>query len=225
MTNAAPPEDGEPTSTIALGGLVISLAIIFVALRFYIRLSTKVGLWWDDWLLFAAVIATILTAVLVLWGSAVNPHGVWASEGVDPSYPFVDIDVFYVKVTFAASVLYFTIAGSTKLSILLMYHRIFSVSRSFKHLLYTASFMVLGWWIGCTVATLANCIPLKYSWINALADPRYCFNFNIFWMAAGAVEVVIDVVVLSLPVRVVLGLQLSRRKKITVAVIFLLGGL
>ncbi|KAL9096697.1 MAG: hypothetical protein Q9165_001185 [Trypethelium subeluteriae] len=225
MTATAPPEDGQPTSTIALSGLVIALAILFVALRFYIRISTKAGLGWDDFLLLAAVASTILTAVLVLWASAVDPHGVWAAEALDPSYQFVAVDIFYVKLTFVASILYFTIAGSTKLSILFLYNRIFSVNRQFRVQLYVASFMVLGWWIGCTVATLANCIPMKYSWINALDDPRYCFNFNIYWMAAGAVEVIIDVVILSLPVRVVLGLQLSRRKKATVALIFLLGGL
>ncbi|KAF2236875.1 hypothetical protein EV356DRAFT_530764 [Viridothelium virens] len=224
MTSTAPPEDEQPTSTIAISGLVIALAILFVALRFYIRISTKAGLGWDDFLLLAAVASTILTAVLVLWASAVNPHGNWVAEAIDPSYQFVAIDVFYSKLTFVASVLYFTIAGSTKLSILFMYNRIFSVNRQFRIQLYLASFMVLGWWVGCTVATLTNCIPLRYSWINALADPRYCFNFNIYWMAAGAVEVVIDIVILSLPVRVVLGLQLSRRNKATVAMIFLLGG-
>ena len=225
MNTTAPPQNGTPTSTIAISALVIALAIIFVALRFYVRISTKSGIGWDEILLLASVITTILTAILVLWATAIDPHGVWASEAVDPSYQFVAMDVFYVKLTFAASVLYFTIAGSTKLSILFMYNRIFSVRKSFKNQLYAASFMVLGWWIGCTVATLTDCIPLKYTWINALDDPRYCFDFNIFWMAAGAVEVIIDIVILSLPVHAVLGLQLSWRKKATVAAIFLLGGL
>lgn len=41
----------------------------------------------------------------------------------------------------------------------------------------------------------------------------------------GAIEVVIDTVILALPVRMVLGLNLSRKRKISLVLIFLLGGL
>ena len=44
-------------------------------------------------------------------------------------------------------------------------------------------------------------------------------------MVSGVLEIVIDCLVLALPVREVLGLALSRRRKISVAGIFLLGGL
>lgn len=44
-------------------------------------------------------------------------------------------------------------------------------------------------------------------------------------MVTGAVEVVLDTLVLALPVRVVLGLKLSRRRRFSVGCVFLLGGL
>jgi cation transporter-like permease len=59
----------DTTSTTAVGALVIVLAVIFVALRFYARYSTKTGFGWDDWLILLALVATILTDVLVLWCS------------------------------------------------------------------------------------------------------------------------------------------------------------
>lgn len=133
--------------------------------------------------------------------------------------------MFYLKLSFATSVLYFTIAGATKLGILLMYNRIFSVSAAFRYQVITASLLVIGYWIGCTVATLTNCIPLQWSWINGLADPRYCFNYNIFWMAAGAGEILLDAIILALPIRAVMRLQMSTRRKVTILSIFLLGGL
>jgi cation transporter-like permease len=65
-----PDEDvDDTTSTTAVGALVIVLAVIFVALRFYARYSTKTGFGWDDWLILLALVATILTDVLVLWCS------------------------------------------------------------------------------------------------------------------------------------------------------------
>ena len=61
------PEPGSDDGT-AVEGLVVGLAIVSVVLRFYTRSITKVGLWWDDWLILASVLATVLTAILLIWG-------------------------------------------------------------------------------------------------------------------------------------------------------------
>ena len=52
-----------------------------------------------------------------------------------------------------------------------------------------------------------------------------CFNFNMYWMAMGVAEVIIDTAILLLPVGVLLDLELSRKQKIALAIIFTLGGL
>ena len=232
--DSAPLEPGPPgitgsdsasDATMAVSGLVIALAVMSVALRFYTRIFTRQGIKSDDWMMLAAVVTTLLTAALLLWGNAVNPIGLYVSENTDPNYRYTDRDHFYLQLAFATSVLYFTIACTTKLGILLMYHRIFSVSDAFRYQLWVTSALVVGFWIGCTVATLTNCIPLEWSWINSLADPRYCFNYNIFWMAAGACEIFLDVLVLALPISVLLRMRLSLHDKLTTTGIFLLGGL
>ena len=56
------------TATTVVSGIVIVLAVVFVALRFYVRIFTRAGLKWDDWLILFAVVSTVLTAVLLLWG-------------------------------------------------------------------------------------------------------------------------------------------------------------
>ncbi|ORY00289.1 hypothetical protein BCR34DRAFT_546930 [Clohesyomyces aquaticus] len=214
---------GESDTTLAVSGLIIVLAVISCALRFYTRIFTKSGLKSDDWFILVAVLATLLTAALLLWGNAIDQNGLWVSENTDPTYVYTEQDILYLKIAFVASVIYFTIAGTTKLGILLMYNRIFNVSDSFRWQLYIASALVMGWWIGCTVATLTNCIPLEWSWINSFADPRYCFDFNIFWTASGACEIFLDVLILTLPISVVVRLSLSLKKKLMVVGIFALG--
>ncbi|KAI1487772.1 hypothetical protein F5X96DRAFT_686493 [Biscogniauxia mediterranea] len=216
--------DGSDDATMGVSGLVIGLAVVSAALRFYTRLFTKSGLGYDDWLIMAAVVVILVTAALLLWGNGVDPNGLWVSENTDRDYVYTVQDIFYLKLAFATSVLYFTIAGATKLGILLMYNRIFAVSPKFRYQLFIASGLVVAWWVGCTVATLTNCIPLEWSWLNSFADPRYCFNYNIFWMASGACEIFLDVLILTLPVSVIVRLQLSPKQKLTVAGIFLLGG-
>ena len=113
---------------------------------------------------------------------------------------------------------------AVKLSILCMYRRIFSIDASFRRQSLMVGIVVVAFWLANTIASVANCIPLQYSWIS-LSDPRYCFNYNVFWMATGVIEVVIDTTILALPVRMVLGLQLSLKRKISIVLIFLLGGL
>ena len=64
----------EQTATVAVGALIIVLAIITVVLRFYTRITTRVGLGWDDWLILVAVVVTLVTAVLLLWGMLDFPY-------------------------------------------------------------------------------------------------------------------------------------------------------
>ncbi|PQE06685.1 integral membrane protein [Rutstroemia sp. NJR-2017a BBW] len=219
-----PDEDvDDTTSTTAVGALVIVLAVVFVALRFYARYSTKTGFGWDDWLILLALVATILTDVLVLWSTSVNPNGPAIASNTDPTYEYTPADVFYTKLNFVATVLYFTITAATKLSILFMYNRLFSISKTFRYQVIAAGALVLIFWVGCTVANLLNCRPLEWTWRNSRADPRYCFNYNIFWMASGVVEAFLDVLIIVIPVRLIFGLHLTLARKIALTAVFLLG--
>jgi Ca2+/H+ antiporter len=61
--------DSEQNASMGVSGVVIGLAVVSVALRFYTRIFTKAGLKSDDWFIMAAVIATLVTAALLLWGT------------------------------------------------------------------------------------------------------------------------------------------------------------
>lgn len=152
-----------------------------------------------------------------------NPDGAEVASNTDPSYQYTPADVEFTKLSYIGTVLYFTITSATKVSILLMYNRLFSVDTSFRRQVVIVAAAVAGFWIGCTVADLLNCIPLEWTWNNALDDPRYCFNYNIFWLTSGIVEACLDIVIIIMPVRVVIGLSLNKSKKFAVAGVFLLG--
>ena len=121
--------------------------------------------------------------------------------------------------------LYFFITCTTKLSLLLLLHRIFAISKSFRIRIYIAEAVVVAFWISATVTDCLNCIPLEWTWKNGNADPRYCINYNTFWLVTGIFESVIDLGILALPFDMISKLHLDRSKKFGVAGIFLLGGL
>lgn len=80
------------------------------------------------------------------------------------------------------------------------------------------------WWFVGTIAAGVSCVPATRFWVGSSAG-GWCFNFNIFWMVMGLVEIVIDIGILILPIGVVIGLQMPKSQKVLVGGIFLLGSL
>lgn len=129
----------------------------------------------------------------------------------------------YLKTSFIAATLYFSVVTAVKISILFMYRRIFPIDEFFIQSQIVGA-LVLVWWLVGSVLAIVSCIPIDRLWIGPTAG-GYCFDFNIYWMCMGAVEIVIDTLLLILPVRMVLNLQLSKQQRFLVVGIFALGGL
>ncbi|KAI1089247.1 hypothetical protein F5B19DRAFT_485345 [Rostrohypoxylon terebratum] len=206
---------------MAICGVVITLAVIFVGLRFYVRVFTRAGFGYDDWLVLSGVITTLVIMVILLVGNSINPSGQQVTEDTDPNYRYTESDTLYVTYSFTASILYFTAVSSTKLGILFMYYRIFARSSAFRYQLFFSGGLVVCWWIISSTVAITNCVPVSTS--IAPNNPMHCRNFNIFWMAAGVCEIFIDTLILTLPVGVVLRMSLSLRRKLAVSGIFMLG--
>jgi hypothetical protein len=167
-----------------------------------------------------------LTRPALRLANSVSQTGPAAASNIDPDYVFTPADILYTKITFATSVLYFLITCTTKISILLLFRRIFptfAMSGFFRGQIYAAEAAVVAFWISATVADCLNCIPLEWTWKNGNADPRYCINYNTFWLVTGIFESVIDLVILTLPLGVVSTLRLPQGKKFGVFGVFLLG--
>ena len=153
-----------------------------------------------------------------------DPEGGANMDRDSPTFDYAP-RVTYMKVSYSIAMLYFSLIGTIKISILLMYRRIFAVAvDSFRQQSLALGVIVVLWWLSGTTATAVYCVPLQQFWVGPSAG-GYCWNYNIFWMVMGAIEVVIDTAILLLPVRMVWPLQLNLQNKIFVIGIFLLGGL
>ncbi|KAL2065587.1 hypothetical protein VTL71DRAFT_3257 [Oculimacula yallundae] len=206
--------DKHPSSqaraTTTASTIVSILAILSVALRFWTRRIIKAGYGPDDWWILVGLVSV-----------RADPDGGRDINRDDPQFDYAP-HATYLKTSFIAATLYFSVVTSIKISILYMYRRIFPVDEFFfQSQIVGAS--VLVWWLVGSVLTIVSCLPVSRLWIGPSAG-GYCFDFNIYWMSMGAVEIVIDTLLLILPVRMVLGLQLSRQQKVLVVGIFALGG-
>lgn len=132
--------------------------------------------------------------------------------------------VTFLKLYFVSSALYFSLIMVIKVSILLMYRRIFSVDALFRLQSLLLGVVVLAFWLATSIARVCSCRPIGYVWMG-LDFAKHCFDYDAFWVTVGTVEVVIDIAILVLPVRMVLRVQLSPKQKASVTIVFLLGGL
>lgn len=123
----------------------------------------------------------------------------------------------------AADVLYFSIVGVAKISILLIYYRIFAISRSLRRHVLVVGVVVILFWAATTLPTIFNCWPIEWSWKNGLNPALYCINYNILWLTAGLIEAILDIWIIILPMREVKELKLSVQKRVGLASAFLIG--
>ncbi|KAK4168384.1 hypothetical protein QBC43DRAFT_360282 [Cladorrhinum sp. PSN259] len=215
-------ESGDANAILVVSGICALLVIVFIVLRFYIRVAFRQGVKWDDWmLLFATMLFLSLGAILVWCYTIANGM----LRNIDtPTETDASEVALYLKLLLALAIIYFSVATTTKLGILIMYNRIFDKDRIFRYQLWTVTGLVIAFWIATTVANLTSCVPLEYNWINTLQDPRYCFNQNVFWAAAGSAELVLDVLVLALPIGALSRVRLTFHQKLSAGGIFFLGG-
>ncbi|KAI1458866.1 hypothetical protein F4805DRAFT_105602 [Annulohypoxylon moriforme] len=225
MSSISSASDEADTATLVVSFLVIILAVVSGALRFYTRIFTKAGLGPDDWMMTSAMILAIIAATLLIWGNVINPDGIAVSNSTDPDYVYSADDVLYFKITYAILLLYYAVTSATKLGVLFMYSRIFSVNNFVRNQIYVLEFLVAGWWLGCTITCLTGCKPFSARWGNGALDPNKCYDLNIFWAASGACEVFLDILILSLPIIMVARMNIPLKQKLLISGIFLLGGL
>ena len=118
---------------------------------------------------------------------------------------------------------------STKVSILLLYHRLFrskaDSNRLFNTMFWIAAFLTsiypLILWI--TMACASK--PISYYWNQYLGAKGTCIDTHLFFLLLGIVNMLNDIVVLIVPIPRILQLHLNKRSKASIVGIMLLGSL
>ncbi|KAL8929133.1 MAG: hypothetical protein Q9172_000568 [Xanthocarpia lactea] len=185
------------------------LAVAAVILRFLARSSTTARYGVDDWLiLFALVNPAMLNAITLRTDS--NRFGKLVSPPASSS------------LYFAGSVFFNTGAPALKLSILVFYHRIFPVQK-FMVSCIIIGVVVIGWFIASVVSTFLICRPVAYWWDKSIPG-GYCINATtIHFTIVSPADILTNLAILALPIPWLWGLQMQKRKKWAVTIIFLLG--
>ncbi|KAI1203455.1 hypothetical protein F5X97DRAFT_330143 [Nemania serpens] len=186
------------------------LCLIFLGLRFWSARFSRRKLYVDD---YAAVLAFVSKSGLTgaqFWGTF-NGLGKHITE-----LSLSELTV-QVKILLISEFTYLLGTAFVKLSMLFLYHRIYTTP-TFRRWCYVVIALDVIYVVSFIPLFLTNCIPLSQYW-----DPKptgWCRDTLIGDNATVAVNLVLDVLVLALPLPVLWRLQMSIRDKLTVTAMF-----
>ena len=110
-----------------------------------------------------------------------------------------------------------------KMAILLLYLRLFHVSRRFKYATWATMFFVCGYLFCNIVTQYFGCTPASKFW--NVATPGHCIAITKSYLAYGSMNVISDFFIFVLPLPMVWRLKLTRKEKIGVSLVFMSGAM
>lgn len=108
-----------------------------------------------------------------------------------------------------------------KISLCILYQRIFAVRWLLIAARITAAAVTL-WFIGALLSTLLVCQPIEYNWDPSIQG-GHCGNQLLMFKITAGLNLVTDLVVLTLPLPCLYKLQMPRYKKTVLMIVFSLG--
>ncbi|KAM0494150.1 hypothetical protein ACHAP8_008746 [Fusarium lateritium] len=195
--------------------IVLVLSAVFVALRFWAR-YVRIGYGLDDWLTVVALVFVFITGAL---NYGMISHGLGKHAGkVSPE----DLAIFF-KILLAFECIYVTAVMMVKLALIQMYLRIFT-SRGFKLASAIIAATVVAWWIAICAVCIFQCRPIRRGWMPWLTEGS-CIDLKASFIGNAIPNIATDIAILCLPVTQIVKLQVNIAQKLSLLVIFLLGGL
>lgn len=124
----------------------------------------------------------------------------------------------------ATQTIYFCAQALVKVSILLLYHRLFGVVEWFRIALCVAGALTIMWWIAAILDSIFQCVPVQAIWDKSIRDPK-CQDVRASALGTGISNMILDIMFLIIPLPMIWKLQVTRKIKISLTGIFLLGAL
>ncbi|KAI9816883.1 MAG: hypothetical protein M1827_001528 [Pycnora praestabilis] len=191
-------------------------ALFFVIVRIASRSQLGRPLGPDDFVIIAAIIfSTSLTTTL---GVAVH-YGYGSPQAtVEPKWHITKaLELFWV-----AQHLYKVTITLTKTSILLLYLRLL-ITPVFRRVAFVVMAFVIGYGTSSFFAGIFQCLPIAKAYDHSITGGG-CLNLTAFWFSNAGANIFGDLLIFTLPLPVIGRLNLPKRQRIGLILVFALGG-
>ncbi|GAW20837.1 hypothetical protein ANO14919_103490 [Xylariales sp. No.14919] len=215
MEQLPPSSETRAPGIIACCIVSIVVPTIAVVLRLWSRgVVASLKFWWDD----AAILATLIFSHVFL-----ALHLYWTTIGlgrhaytIPPSLKNPSNILSRVSLVFYAACILLV-----KISALLLYARIFKASPVFRRALWIIGVFLTVWWVILTIVPWLFCHPLEKD--IELSLPGVCDHPSAWYYTSAFINAIEDLVVLILPTPIIWKLQMTRKKKISISLVFFIG--
>ncbi|KAI1979614.1 hypothetical protein LOZ53_006315 [Ophidiomyces ophidiicola] len=195
--------------------VMICLAFILVLNRFCVRfhIGQKPGL--DDYVILASLAFCIAM-------NAVNIAAIHYGYGKYTWEVSKDDMCIALKLFYCLQILYKCTINLTKISIVLLYRRIFETTKfRFPYICDCIIGVVAAYALVSIIVTLFECAPMARVWDRSI--PGACINFTAFWYMNAAWNISTDLLIFLLPMPLIHTLSLPTRSKIGLTAVFAMG--
>ncbi len=111
----------------------------------------------------------------------------------------------------------------SKLSLVLLYYRLFSIDETFVRWLYGLSILQIGWFISSYITKWLLCTPIAFTWDKS--GTGTCIDTGAFLAASETINSLVDFAMIGLAIWIVQSLRVDTATKWRLSVLFSLGGL
>ncbi|PVH68152.1 hypothetical protein DL98DRAFT_662305 [Cadophora sp. DSE1049] len=192
---------------------LVILAGFFVGLRFLSRWKKHAYIGIDDYfiLLAYAALLSLLSAGLLMIHYGLGVHAA-----------ALDFDqlVAVGKGLLAFECIYVTTVALTKVSLLLMYYRIFPID-SMRISCWILGTLSVCWCISIIMVSIFQCTPIAKAWNPTI--PGHCINLKGSFIGNAVPNILTDVAILGLPMSHVWRLRTTLIQRCQLSAVFLLG--
>ncbi|PSK43630.1 hypothetical protein B9Z65_7144 [Elsinoe australis] len=214
--------EGKTIAVVAYAAIMVVISTVSLSLRFFSRRIHGEKIWYDDWAVTLGWFFQLAPAVNVIIFENLQERLIDTNvfEGDLPRAP--EQSELFFALSYAFFALYGLSISFTKWATLLFYWRLFSSVRWMRMSIIGISIAIAGWTLGAVVTWLAQCKPITKAWNTE--EPGTCINFYLFALLINSINLVTDVVILVLPVPIILKLNTTTGKKISLLCAFGIGG-
>ncbi|KAH7080465.1 hypothetical protein BKA63DRAFT_244406 [Paraphoma chrysanthemicola] len=197
-------------------GLVVpslTLAVVFLATRFYGKGLLRQILWYDDWMMLGAMLFAVPTSIfpLVSINLGLGIH-IWDQK---PEW-----HTPYSKMGYTADLLFPAACSLTKISLCLTYFRLFP-SRADKIFCYVMGVFVTLYTVACLFLSLFQCRPIRSYW--DLDVEQKCINMRATLVSVAALNSFSDFLVYLWPAKPLWSLHLPVKQRLGLIFLFSVG--
>ncbi|KAI9681158.1 MAG: hypothetical protein M1817_002440 [Caeruleum heppii] len=197
---------------IAVNFTGFALATIAVGLRLLARRVSGLPLKADDYTILVSLVLVlalfIIFSVLIFYGGS-GKHAIVVGEARI---------IAGLQALYAFSLVYANVIMLIKISILLLYNRIFAIPK-FRKWINACIGLFIAIQVSTAFVTMLNCIPIRAAWDKTIPNAR-CLDPRTIYKGVAATSIVTDAIVLVIPLPLIWRLRIHTHQKTALSFIF-----